>query len=69
MSDQQDRNKHQQDPLQRQIDERLEQARYKVPQPKKVRNRYENLQTLLATIMALGIVIGLVVIVIQLFVK
>ncbi|CAM3090395.1 accessory secretory protein Asp4 [Leuconostoc rapi] len=69
MSDQQGRNKYQKDPLQHEIDERLEQARYKVPQPKKVRNRYEKLQTLLATIMALGIIIGLVVIVIQLFVK
>jgi len=69
MSDKDDRNKYQKDPVQRQIDERLKQARYKVSQPQKARNRYENMQTLLAAIMALGIVIGLVVIVIQLFVN
>ena len=69
MNEKDDNKQFQQDPVQHEINERLKYARYKVPNQKKVRHKYENMQTLLAGIMALGILFGLIAIIIQLFMK
>lgn len=67
--DNNDEDKIEQDPVQRSIDERLKKVRYRTTSRKKEPHKYEKLQTLLAVVMALGIVAGLLAIIIQLFIK
>lgn len=67
--DNNDEDKMEQDPVQRSIDERLEKVRYRTTSREKEPHKYEKLQTVLAVVMALGIVAGLLAIIIQFFIK